>query len=242
MAPRDWAKTLLKEIRALMARLESDSNFQCRTELRRPLTRNQIQSLEDDVASQPNMKGFQLDGAVREFYGVSNGFKLMWQHLHPLREGLILTGSGKIATLTQLHDPEENIGRPFALYGEYRRLDELGTDYHVAMRFAREGDAPDLFYFDGEAGRYFHLSLGFREYLVWLVALRALFPWQEFFIDDPDFYFDGEARERFVQKLNFLFPEVDDSQLRKRAMAIAGRRLRGRAAAKRPGSGRKTRR
>ena len=216
----DW-KNFVKRLRRMIERVE-EPPFRSRCEIKDPLLTRHLRSFKEDTATREGMSGFCIAPEIEAFYAVCNGFKLTWQHLHPPRADLIVTGAARIMTVTQLYDPEENIGQPFVLYGEYRKLDEIGSDYHVAARFARGQTSPDLFYYNGEVGQYRHLSLGFTDYMTILLGVGGLFPWQEFFIDEPGFRLDTRGAEEFLEKLHFVFPDSDDSLFR--AHLAAGRR------------------
>lgn len=204
-----------ERLRAQMEEMERSGRFQLKYEIEPPATEADLDELAELIAGKEGMEGFRIEGAVREFYRAVDGLQWSWSFKgsHP---GMpVMAGNANVINSTELYLPDEIIGQPYSLYGDYRLFDWLGTHWHVAARFERGQAEPRLYYRD-ESEEYFELSLDFNTYLETLLQVRALFPWQEFFVVDPRFNFNLESGIAFVARLELLFPEVDSSPFRKR--------------------------
>jgi hypothetical protein len=200
----------INQIHELGSRLQNDSRFKVVFETYPTPRTGDLEDLESIIRSEPGMEDFKICDQIREFYQVSNGFRLQWQYLDHDDQHRITTGSTAIASILGIYLPDEEEGQPYSLIYERPRIfDDIGNQDYVAMRFSRDVASPKLLYKCRDSDRVHELGLDFNRYLELLLQARAMYRWQQFFITDDSFRPLPGVEDRFRSDLKQLFSEVD---------------------------------
>lgn len=161
------------------------------------------------INEETGMEDFTLDAQLRDFYRVSRGFLLQWQYLGHDDPKRIITGSAHIVSALRLFDPDET-NAPFGLvYERPPVIDDMGEADQVTLHFSRDGAPPKLMYKFQDSDRVHRLGLDFNGYLEMLLKARAMYRWQQFFIDDETFSPPPWVEQKFRDDMQLVFPEVD---------------------------------
>ena len=204
----------VRKLRESAGGMQASARFHCHFTQRpgaHPDDVDDVDDMEAEIAREEGMAGFSVPGDMKRFYTAANGFELGWQEVRT--DGRVVAGSARLPIINAIYEPEEEMGQPRSLLYERPRLfDWTGEEDQVYMRFTRIVAEPRLFYRAQSTGREHALSLTFPEYLERLLEARAMYPWQRFFVSDPEIRLDTAARQAFVQDLQRLFPETDASR------------------------------
>lgn len=204
------AQNYINQIHELASRLESDGRFKVVFEAYPPMRAGNLEDMENQIKSEPGMEGFEILAPFREFYLMTNGFRLRWQYLGHDDPQRITTGSTRIVSPIELYQPDEEEGEPFSLmYERLRIFDDMGELDNVAMQHYRNSASPKLLYKCQDIEGVHELGLDFNSYLELMLQARAMYRWQQFFIVDEIFRPLPEVEEQFRSDMMLLFPEVD---------------------------------
>lgn len=210
------AQSVVEGFRQVVARMEGSGQFKLVHEFYPPLPMADIEFLEEHVRELSGEEGFRIWRPLAEVYAEANGFVVQWQYLGPREREMTRNGSVQLQMLDQIYLPSEQQGNPVEkLYEGLPVFDDIGPDNHVALKFARGREEPELYYFTSDTGSHHRMSIGLPQYWDLLLEARAMHPWQELFIADPAFTLDPAQRERFLTGLATLFPEADASKFQR---------------------------
>jgi len=182
------------------------------------------EDIEHELVSEPGMSVVRIPDDFRSFYIAANGFYLYWVSEVKADTDMksIARGQALIAHLSQLYEPVDRLERgepgpiPYnSLYEDYRVLDYIAGEDQVVLRFCRERQDPDFYYYVQGTQTYHRLSLDFASYMDLLVESRGLRRWQQFFIADPQARIAPDWAEWFHANLARLFPDADASRFRR---------------------------
>lgn len=205
----------IERLKHLADDIEKDPNFHPVVEFVRSFTAQDFADLQSSIEAS-GIENVTVWNEFQLFYGVANGFLFQW-----LYEGdkpvTTKTGSGNIAMVQEIYLPEHLKGPKLKLfYGQKRAFDRISPDDQVAVLFEQGTEAPQLHYFSDDTGKFHPLRLGFLEYLETLLEARAMYGWQKFFVDDPNFPFTRTEAEAFRHSLKTLFPTANTALFRAR--------------------------
>lgn len=237
----------VEQLKAQLLALQASPQYELvYSDIGRPLTLEEIlDDIEEFISTEyEGMEDFKVWEPFKEFYQATGWIKFAWRHLGQIPNPFKNLFSGAdIYSILEIYDPqaiysaEENRMvyipeneryQPYKIYDEYRMFDRIFLDSysHVAVKFLRNQEAPQFYYYTLETKSYYKMSIGFEEYLALLLQTRGLSYWQEFFIDDSNFRINMNRAKRFIETLEKLFPELDrtifESQLaEKRAINLS---------------------
>ena len=201
-------RQFIDRVASLGTALQRDARFKAVFELHRPFPATDFDDLEQALADD-GLSGYHIQQIFRDSYGVANGLLLQWQYL-PGGSLAVTTASARIAIAPAVFLPENLPPHQASrLFDEPRVWDAVGPDDHVALRFHRDRESPDLLYFADVTSAYHPLTLNLETYLETLLEARAMYRWQQFFVDDSRFPLSRERAEGFRVSLKAIFPEAD---------------------------------
>lgn len=189
--------------------IEKDPHFHPVVEFERGFSVSEFGALQRSIEMH-GIENVTIWNEFRQFYDAANGFLFQWVY-----EGdkpvPIKTASANIAMVQQIYLPEQLLASPKIklFYDQKRPFDRISPDEQVAVMFTNGSDAPQLQYFADETGEFHPLRIGLHEYLETLLEARAMYGWQKFFVDDPNFTFTPEEAEAFRYSLQTLFPSAN---------------------------------
>jgi len=202
----------IKNLKLVIKEMEESQKYDLLYSISPPT--EDIEEMEDYILEELDVHEFHVWDTFKKFYKVTRGFTLRWTYRGLTDENYITTGNSSINTISAIYYPEEQIGRQFDLYENYRIFDTIGEENHVAVKFVERREEPKFYYYDKRTESYYLMSLTFTEYLKSLQETRALYPWQQFFITDKNFTMDTNQAQKFIGDLELLFPDVDRSKFR----------------------------
>lgn len=206
----------IERLKHLADDLEKDPHFHPIVEFERSFSTPEFADLQSSIEAS-GIENVTIWNEFQLFYGAANGFLFQW-----LYEGdkpvATKTGSANIAMVQEIYLPEHLLASPKLklFYDQRRAFDRISPDDEVAVLFTQGGETPQLHYFADETGEFHPLRLGFPEYLETLLEARAMYGWQKFFVDDPNFPFTRKDAEAFRHSLKTLFPTANMALFRAR--------------------------
>jgi len=182
---------------------------------------DRVAELENDIQGEAGMEGFHVLGAMRTIFQSANGFLFYWASRTDVDGPGIAKGYSAISGLARIYWPPDGSSLPYdSLYERYTIFDRTDPQQqsHVALRFSRDREEPEFYYYTQQSDTYWRLALDFADYMDLLLQTRAMVGWQEFFVAGDAPPLDRDGAERFIRRLGRLFPDADLARFR-RALA-----------------------
>jgi hypothetical protein len=203
----------IERLRRLADELNGSDQFTPNVEIERPFAGSEFDELEEAM-TRKGIQGVKVWRAFQEFHSIANGFLFQWlyQGGKPVSTK---TGSAQIAMVQEIYLPEAlPPGREMLFYGQRRVLDQISPDDQVTLQFEKGAAEPRLEYFSDDTGDYHPLKLDFPGYLEALLEARAMYRWQQFFVDDPSFPLTPDKAEEFRRSLKTIFPDSNTDRFK----------------------------
>lgn len=197
----------IQRLRQLVEDLGANDQFTPNVEIDRPFAASEFLDLEASMARK-GLQDVKVWSGFREFHSVANGFLFQWLYKGD-KAVSTKAGSAQIAMVQQIYLPETvPPGREKLFYDQRRVLDQISPDDQVTVVFHQGTAKPRLEYFSDDTGDYHPLGLDFPGYLEALFEARAMYRWQQFFVDDPSFPLTPVKAEQFRRSLKAIFPDA----------------------------------
>jgi hypothetical protein len=200
----DYLKRLSERIQALGSKPHKFFKYYINT----PIVPDAMQELEQDFAAAINEPTLRISDSLKDFYQRADGFALSWVYAGQQQISPVVAGSTNISSILTIFNPGEITHQEF--FGRFHVLDWIGEQNQVSLKFYPGHPEPELYYLADSQNHL--MSIDFVTYMRVLSEVRALYPWQEFFIADKKFTRDPLQTSRFLENLRLLFPEVDPAQ------------------------------
>lgn len=197
----------VEKLKAAAATITADKRFKTFIDIDRTAEPPELAALQKFI-DEVGMEGATIWRGFAEFHAAANGFLFQWVYKGP-RPPKTKTGSAQLAPIRTIYLPPVHSKLATKFYGQRLVLDKISTDDQVAVEFTKGTEEPRLLYFSDRTGDYHPLRLSFTQYLQALLDSRAMYGWQEFFVDDPAFPLMDKDTSDFLKSFEMLFPDLD---------------------------------